>query len=173
MAAGWSWEEIGRELGRWTVPWRPRNVAAYVAAEIRRRVNSGDLFLPDDSVRRYRQAPAAEKRYDTWLAGRRVEFADRWDSTRHLRVEARSGAGAGRTPGKRIPRGLQDADASRVLLTSQEIAALQAVAPAYRSGEDLWTEVEERAAARIEAEGRLDWWEVLASEELHSRQVYG
>jgi hypothetical protein len=172
MAAGWSWEEIGRELGRWKVPLRPRNVAAYVSAEIRRRVNDGSLLLPGSSVRPYRQAPAVEDRYVTWLARRAVEFADRWDTTQHLRAEVRSTAGAGRSPGARIPRGLQDADPSRVLLTSEEIVRLQANAPVYRSGADLWAEVEERAAARIEAEGRLDWWEELSPEELNWRQVY-
>jgi hypothetical protein len=173
MAAGWSWEEIGRELGRWAVPWRPRNAAAYVSAEIRRRANNGDLFLPDDSVRPYRQAPTAEERYDTWLAARNPEFAGRWEETQPLRAQVRTSAGRGRSKERRVPRGLQDADPSRVLLTSQEIAALTADAPAFRSGEDLWAEVEALAAERIESEGRLDCWEMLPAQELSRWQIYG
>uniref|UniRef100_UPI003F499081 hypothetical protein n=1 Tax=Streptomyces chartreusis TaxID=1969 RepID=UPI003F499081 len=53
--AGWTWEEVARELARWTVPLRPRHVASYVASELRRRVNTGQLHLPDGLIAPYRQ----------------------------------------------------------------------------------------------------------------------
>ena len=46
FTAGWTWEECARELGRWTVPLRPRHVASYIAAEIRRRVATACCTCP-------------------------------------------------------------------------------------------------------------------------------
>ncbi|MEU7688764.1 helix-turn-helix domain-containing protein, partial [Streptomyces spectabilis] len=47
LAAGWTAQEITRELSRWTVRRRPRHPAAYITAEIRRRTHTGYLLLPD------------------------------------------------------------------------------------------------------------------------------
>ncbi len=149
FAAGWSWEMCARQLAGWSVPLRPRHVGSYVASEIRRRVNAGLLFLPDGSVRPYRQAPADDGRYQNWLRRRRDQAARRWEETAGLREQVRRLMPAGRKA-KRVPRGLVDARPERVLLSSAEIKEILTKTPSFRSCEDLWAEAEARAAARLE-----------------------
>jgi hypothetical protein len=172
FVAGWSWEETARELARWNVQRRPRNVGAYLSAELRRQANSGHIILPDGSVRPYRQAPADENRWDGWLAKRPAKFAARWEETQHLREKVRALTPPGRGSVRRIPRGLQGARPDRVLLTSEEIDRLTSGSSAPRACADLWAEAEERAAARVEAEQRMEHWELLPPGALEYRQVY-
>jgi len=57
---GYTWQETARELARWHVRTRPNNAAAFIRAELRRRAHTGQLHLPEGSVKPYRQAPADE-----------------------------------------------------------------------------------------------------------------
>ncbi|AWI32661.1 hypothetical protein [Streptomyces tirandamycinicus] len=148
FAAGWSGEEVARELARWSVPLRPRHVASYVRSEIRRRVNSGALFLPDGSVAPYRQAASDDGRYQGWLARRRSEAEERWSQTASLRETARAAVPQGVRRARRVPRGLADARPDRVLCTSDELRAAMEKAPRFRSGEELWAEIEELSEVR-------------------------
>jgi hypothetical protein len=59
-----------------------------------------------------------------------------------------------------------------VLLTSEEIDRLTSGSSAPRACADLWAEAEERAAARVEAEQRMEHWELLPPGALEYRQVY-
>jgi hypothetical protein len=164
LAAGWSADDCARELARWNVTARPRRAGAYVAAEIRRRANTGALLLPGGSVKPYRQAPADEHRYQAWMELRREAAERRWEETAHLRARVRSLVPKARAERRRVPRGLREAQPDRVLTPSSTLAALAARGCGFRSGEDLWAEAEEIAAARIEAEGRSDWWEYRAGQ---------
>ncbi|MBG7704888.1 hypothetical protein HCJ76_44205 [Streptomyces sp. MC1] len=171
--AGWDWDQIGRELGKWNVRARPRNVAAYVTAEIRRRAHRGMLLLPDGLVRPYREAPADEQRYGAWLDQRAREFGSRYVETLPLRLQVRAVTPPGQGGGARVPRGLAEARPDQVLLTPEEFALLKADPRVPRACETLWAEAEDKAAARIEAEQRFERWEMLAPGALEHRQVYG
>lgn len=171
--AGWDWDMIGRELGKWNVRARPRNVGAYIAAEIRRRANLGLIHLPDGLVQPFRQAPADEQRYDRMLERRAAEFGERWERTQPARAQVRAVTPPGRGRGGYMPRGLADARPDRVLLTDEEFARLKAHPWIPVACETLWAEAEEKAAARIEAERRMENWEMLPPSVLEYRQVYG
>ncbi|MEV7512110.1 hypothetical protein AB0O57_29555 [Streptomyces sp. NPDC091201] len=155
---GWGWEECARELARWAPHMRPRHVASYVTSEVRRRVNQAVLDLPEGLVAPYRQAPADEEGqrhralYDAWRA-----YADRrTQETAALRGHVRSltpRSSVGRR--MRVPRGMEDARPENVLLSSGEIQALTAAYPPIRSNEELWAEVEEKAAERLLREEAL------------------
>ncbi|MER7952002.1 hypothetical protein ABTY59_31890 [Streptomyces sp. NPDC096079] len=157
--AGWAGPEIARELGRWTVPLRPQNLAAYVASEVRRRVNGGLLFLPDGSVVPYREAPAAEDRYDAWMAARRLEQAQKWDRQEELRRSVRQHVRPGVSKRPKRARGMADARPDRVLSTSQELSMLCEAAGPLVVGEALAAQVEEITAARELIEDRGSHWE--------------
>ncbi len=168
---GWSADEIARELARWTVPLRPRHLASYLASEIRRRVNSGSLYLPNGLVAPYRQPEAS-----TWDDGqtlhgpRYAAMQEHKASTyrpaakraatvlREVReiLSSRGSSAAVRLPGEcRVP----GARPENVLLTSEEFAALIAAHPPVMACETLWSQAEEAAEYRIETQGRLDSWE--------------
>lgn len=160
--AGWSGEDCARELARWAVPLRPRHVASYVTSEIRRRANEGLLYLPDGSVKPYRQVPVRETSEQERLAAMaqkwRAEFGPAWEASAALRRLCRERVVAQQTPGRRRdrrPRGLDAARPDRVLLTSAEIELLHSRFARIRSCEDLWAEVGERAAERV----RSGTWE--------------
>ncbi|MGW4549993.1 hypothetical protein ACWEN4_27160 [Streptomyces violaceorubidus] len=157
-SAGWSAQDCARELARWTVPLRPHRVAAYVASEIRRRANTGLLYLPDGSVKPYRQAPVREttepERLGAMAAKWRAEYRPAWDASAEIRRMCRERLRAQQTPGRRQgrrPTALAEARPERVLLTSVEIEELHAHFAPIRSCEDLWAEAEERAAARVQS----------------------
>lgn len=155
FAAGWSWEDCVRELGRWQVPLRPRHVASYVGSEVRRRVNQGVLSLPDGSVAPYRKAPADEsgERHRELYAGWKAYADRRTAETEAVRRLVRSFVpNAGPHKGRRLPRGPEDARPENVLLDHEEIQRLTASSAPVRSGEDLWAEAGERAEARLSAE---------------------
>lgn len=158
--AGWAGPEIARELGRWDVPLRPQNLAAYVASELRRRVNVGELFLPDGSVVPYRQAPAVEDRYDAWMAARRLEQAQNWSRQEELRRAVRQHVLPGVSKKPHQARGMAEARPDRVLSTSQELWSLCEAAGPLVVGEALATQVEEITAARELIEGRGSTWEM-------------
>lgn len=156
-SAGWSAEDCTRELARWRVPFRPRHVAAYVTSEIRRRANTGELCLPDDSVRPYRQVPAREtteaERRGVMAAKWQALYGPAWDASAEIRRVCHERLRAHQTPEcgqERRATALGEARPERVLLTSAEIEQLHARFSPLRSGEDLWAEVEERAAARAQ-----------------------
>ncbi|MDW4912517.1 hypothetical protein [Streptomyces californicus] len=156
-SAGWSAEDCARELARWNVPLRPRHVAGYVASEIRRRANIGALGLPDGSVRPYRQVPVREtseaERRGAMAAKWLAEYGPAWESSAEIRRMCRERLRAHQTPGCRQDRrrtALAEAQPERVLLTSAEIEKLHARFGPFRSGEDLWAEAEQKAAARAQ-----------------------
>ncbi|MEU1824257.1 hypothetical protein ABZ502_17740 [Streptomyces abikoensis] len=143
------------------MPLRPRHVASYVSAEIRRRVNTGALFLPDGSVSPYRQVPVREvteaERFAGMAAKWQAEFGPAWDASFEIRRLCRERIVAQQTP--RYRRGqsgranaLADARPDQV---SAEIERLHERFVPARSCEDLWAEAEERTAARIQG----DTWE--------------
>lgn len=171
--AGWAWEEIARELARWTVPLRPRHVASYVASEIRRRVNTGTLFLPDGLVAPYRQPEASTWDDGTTAHGSRYAAMQAWKASTFRPAAARAAAAfeeirrvldrhaePRRTPAAaecRIP----GARPENVLLTREEIDTLLERSHPVVVGEALWAQAEEAAEYRIEAEDRRSSWEYL------------
>ncbi|MFJ5804257.1 hypothetical protein [Streptomyces decoyicus] len=58
--AGYTWQDTTRELTHWHVHTRPANAAALIHTELRRRAHTGDLHLPQGSVKPFRQPPADE-----------------------------------------------------------------------------------------------------------------
>ncbi|WP_331736731.1 hypothetical protein OG426_55255 (plasmid) [Streptomyces canus] len=171
--AGWTGEEISRELARWTVPLRPRHLASYVASEIRRRVNTGLLFLPDGLVAPYRQPETSTwdegdtphgPRYAAMQARKASTFRPaavraaaafeeiRRVLARHAQPRKASAASECRVPG---------AHPENVRLTREEIDALLESSHPMVAGETLWAQAEEAAEYRIEAQNRRNSWEYL------------
>jgi hypothetical protein len=159
--AGWAGPDIARELARWTVPLRPQHVPGYVAAELRRRANTGLLYLPDGLVTPYRTAPASEGRYDAWKAERAAEMDERWLKTWHLREEARKATPKARTTGRRW-RAV--GDASAVLCTTEELKKVIKNTGPILAMETVWQEHDEAVEARLKEEGRYDVWELAPAE---------
>jgi hypothetical protein len=169
--AGWTWEEIARELARWTVPLRPRHVAAYVASEIRRRVNTGMLFLPDGLVAPYRQPETSTWDDGETLLGPRYAAMQAWKARTFRPAAARAAAAfeeirrvlARNAEPRRTPTAQEchvpGAHPENVLLTREEIDALLENSHPVVACETLWAQAEEAAEHRIEAEGRRDSWE--------------
>ncbi|MGW4784866.1 hypothetical protein [Streptomyces sp. NPDC004230] len=169
--AGWGPEEIARELARWTVPLRPRHVASYVASEIRRRVNSGSLFLPDGLVAPYRQPETSTSddgntphgpRYAAMQAFKANTYRPAADRAATALKEVRKVL-ANRS-GKRRPqpegeRRVPGAQPENLQLTRQEIDALLAENHPVTACETLWEQTEQAAEFRIERENRRDSWE--------------
>lgn len=159
--AGWAGPDIARELARWTVPLRPQHVPGYVAAELRRRANTGLLYLPDGLVTPYRSAPAAEGRYDAWKAQHAAEAEARWLRTQHLREAARKATPKARTKGWRW---LAVGDASAVLCTTKELEKVMKASGPIQAMETVWQEHDEAVEARLKEEGRYDGWELAPAE---------
>lgn len=171
--AGWTWEETGRELARWAVPLRPRHVASYVASEIRRRVNSGMLFLPDGLVKPYRQPEASTWDDGETPHGPRYAAMQAWKANTFRPAAARAAAAFEEI--RRIlarheePRSahaeaecpVPGAHPENVLLTREEIDALLERSHPVAVGETLWAQAEEAAEYRIEAQNRQSTWEYL------------
>ncbi|MEW2467955.1 helix-turn-helix domain-containing protein [Streptomyces sp. NPDC046994] len=169
--AGWTQEAIARELARWTVPLRPRHIASYIASEIRRRVNSGSLFLPDGLVAPYRQPETS-----TWDDGKtphgpRYEAMQVFKASTYRPAAARAATAlqeirqalANRSGKHRLEpqrgRRVSGAHPENLRLTRQEIDALLAENRPVTACESLWADAEQSAERRIEAESRLDSWE--------------
>ncbi|GAA2523113.1 hypothetical protein GCM10010276_87740 [Streptomyces longisporus] len=171
--AGWTWEEIARELARWTVPLRPRHVASYIASEIRRRVNTGTLFLPDGLVTPYRQPEASTWDDGETSHGPRYAAMQAWKASTFRPAAARAAAAFEEI--RRVlarhaePRRTATASECRipgarpenVQLTREEIDALLENSHPVVAGETLWAQAEEAAEYRIEAQNRRDNWEYL------------
>lgn len=171
--AGWTGEEISRELARWTVPLRPRYVASYVASEMRRRVSSGTLFLPDGLVAPYRQPETSTWDDGETMFGPRYAAMQAW-KTRTFRPAAARAAAAFEEIRRVLARHAQPrrtsaatecrvpgAHPENVLLTSEEFDALLENSHPVVAGETLWAQAEEAAEYRIEAENRRGSWEYL------------
>ncbi|MFJ3310913.1 hypothetical protein ACIPSA_49890 [Streptomyces sp. NPDC086549] len=168
--AGWTQEEIARELARWTVPLRPRHVASYIASEIRRRVNSGTLFMPDGLVAPYRQPEAStwddgSTRHGSRYAAMQVQKAATYRPAAARAVTALQEVRAllaSRVKLQVSPWGKRPVPGARpenVLLTSEEFATLLETTHPVVACETLWVQAEKVAEHRIEAESRLDSWE--------------
>ncbi|MET7801916.1 hypothetical protein [Streptomyces decoyicus] len=67
--AGYTWQDTTRELTHWHVRTRPANPAALIHTELRRRAHTGELHLPQGSIKPFRQPPADEtgSRYQAML----------------------------------------------------------------------------------------------------------
>ncbi|MEU0389209.1 hypothetical protein [Streptomyces chartreusis] len=171
--AGWTWEEIARELARWTVPLRPRHVASYVASEIRRRVNTGALFLPDGLVAPYRQPETSTWDDGATPHGPRYAAMQAWKASTFRPAAARAAAAfeeirrvlARHTEPRRTPTGSEchvpGAHPENVRLTREEIEALLEHSHPVVACETLWAQAEEAAEYRIEAQNRRSTWEYL------------
>ncbi|MFE2693702.1 hypothetical protein [Streptomyces mirabilis] len=168
--AGWAQEEIARELARWTVPLRPRHVASYAASEIRRRVNSGALFLPDGLVAPYRQPETSTWDDNSTPHGPRYAAMQATKASTYRPAAVRAAAAleeirrvlartADRTPAPAPECRIPGARPENVRLTSEEIAALVENSHPTVACETLWAQAEEAADYRIEAESRIDSWE--------------
>ncbi|MFI5688390.1 hypothetical protein [Streptomyces sp. NPDC051636] len=171
--AGWTWEEIARELARWTVPLRPRHAASYVASEIRRRVNTCALFLPDGLVAPYRQPETSTwddgatphgPRYAVMQARKARTFrpaaaraAAAFEEIRRVLARHTEPRSTPTAPECNVP----GAHPKNVRLTREEIDALLENSPPVVAGETLWAQAEEAAEYRIEAENRRSTWEYL------------
>lgn len=169
--AGWTGEEVARELARWTVPLRPRHVASYVASEIRRRVNTGELYLPDGLIAPYRQPTTSTWDDDANPHGPRYAAMQAFKArtyrpaaaraaaaltyTRQLVTRQRQPARERPAPEGRVP----GAHPENVLLTRQEIDALVENSPPVLAGEALWAQAEEATEYRLDAECRRGTWE--------------
>ncbi|MEU9662707.1 hypothetical protein [Streptomyces chartreusis] len=169
--AGWTWEEIARELASWTVPLRPRHVASYVASEIRRRVNAGQLHLPDGLVAPYRQPETSTgddgttphgPRYTAMQASKAHTYrapaaraAAALTETRRLVTRQRQPTNDHAPPKSRIP----GAHPENVLLTRQEFAFLMENSPPVLASDTMWAQAQEATEYRLEAECRRDTWE--------------
>uniref|UniRef100_UPI003F493FB5 hypothetical protein n=1 Tax=Streptomyces chartreusis TaxID=1969 RepID=UPI003F493FB5 len=169
--AGWTWAEVARELARWTVPLRPRHLASYVASEIRRRANTGELYLPDGLITPYRQpetstwddgATSHGPRYTAMQASKARDYrpataraAAALLETRRLVTRQRRPAQEGAAQESRIP----GAHPENVLLTRQEIDALVENSPPVLAGETLWAQAEEATEYRLDSESRRGTWE--------------
>lgn len=169
--ARWTWEEVARELARWTVPLRPRHVASYVASEIRRRVNAGELHLPDDLVAPYRQPKTSTwddgttphgPNYATMQALKTRTYrpaaaraAAALTETRRLVTRQQRPARERPAQESRIPGALPE----NVLLTRQEFASLVENSPPVLAGETLWAQAEEATEYRLDTENRRKTWE--------------
>ncbi|MFJ3363551.1 hypothetical protein [Streptomyces anthocyanicus] len=169
--AGWSWEEIARELARWTVPLRPRHVASYVSSEVRRRANTGQLLFPDGLIAPYRQ-PATSiwddngtrhgPRYAAMQARKARVFrpaaaraAAAFEEIRRILARRAEPGPATTSPVCRVP----GARPENVLLSSAEIAALVETHDPAVACETLWAQAEEAAEHRLDTEDRLGSWE--------------
>ncbi|MFF7764183.1 hypothetical protein [Streptomyces griseorubiginosus] len=171
--AGWTWEEIARELARWTVPLRPRHVASYVASEIRRRVNTGVLFLPDGLIAPYRQPEVSTGDDGATPHGPRYAAMQAWKASTFRPAATRAAAAfeeirrvlARHTEPRRTPATpecrIPGAHPENVLLTREEIDTLLERSHPVVVGEALWAQAEEAAEYRIEAENRRSNWEYL------------
>lgn len=171
--AGWTWEEIARELARWTVPLRPRHVASYVASEIRRRVATGTLFLPDGLVAPYRQPEASTWDDGETPHGPRYAAMQAWKASTFRPAAARAAAAfeeirrvlAHHARPRRTPTApechVPGAHPENVRLTREEIGTLLEHSHPVVAGETLWDQAEEAAEYRIEAQNRRASWEYL------------
>ncbi|MFJ2008008.1 hypothetical protein [Streptomyces chartreusis] len=171
--AGWTWEEIGRELARWTVPLRPRHTASYVASEIRRRVNSGTLFLPEGLVAPYRQPETSTWDDGETSHGPRYAAMQAWKAHTFRPAATRAAAAfdeirralARHAEPRRTPTApechVPGAHPENVQLTREEIDALLETSHPVVAGETLWAQTEEAAKYRIEAQNRRSTWEYL------------
>ncbi|QKZ23917.1 hypothetical protein [Streptomyces chartreusis] len=169
--AGWTWEEIAREIARWTVPLRPRHVASYVASEIRRRVNAGELHLPDGLVAPYRQPETSTWDDDANPHGPRYAAMQAFKARTYRPAAARAAAALTETrrlvTRQRQPAQERPAQESRipgahpenVLLTRQEFASLVENSLPVLAGETLWAQTDEAAEYRLDAECRRGTWE--------------
>ncbi|CAC36679.1 hypothetical protein PV411_38320 [Streptomyces sp. NRRL_B-16638] len=169
--AGWSWEEIARELARWTVPLRPRHVASYVSSEIRRRVNTGQLFLPDGLIAPYRQPTTSTWDDNATRHGPRYAAMQALKARTFRPAAARAAAAfeeIRRILGRRAEPGpattssvcrVPGARPENVLLSSTEIASLVETHDPVVACETLWAQVDEAAEHRLDTEDRLGSWE--------------
>ncbi|WP_172384712.1 helix-turn-helix domain-containing protein [Streptomyces sp. MNP-20] len=137
LAAGWTAQEITRELSRWTVRQRPRHPAAYLTAEIRRRTRTGHLHLPDGLTTPRRRPPVSTGDEDDTPHGPRYAAMQAHKAATHRPAAARARThladvrrqlAARRGPDGPLPAparsALADARPENVLLTHQEIAHL-------------------------------------------------
>ncbi|MGW9171077.1 hypothetical protein [Streptomyces decoyicus] len=74
--AGYTWQDTTHELTHWHIHTRPTNAAALIHAELRRRAHTGDLHLPQGSVKPFRQPPADETghRHRTMLQHKQEQY---------------------------------------------------------------------------------------------------
>ncbi|WP_345126934.1 hypothetical protein [Streptomyces chiangmaiensis] len=170
--AGWTWEQIARELTRWTVPLRPRHVASYVASEIRQRVNAGTLFLPDGLVAPYRQPETSTWDDGATPHGPRYAAMQAWKASTFRPAAARAAAAveeirrvlAGHVEPRRTPTAQErhvGAHPQDVRLTREEIDALLESSHPVVACETLWAQAEVAAESRIGAQNRRSTWEYL------------
>ncbi|WP_190194431.1 helix-turn-helix domain-containing protein [Streptomyces minutiscleroticus] len=172
--AGWNGSDIARELARWTVPLRPRDVAAYVASEIRRRANTGTLYLPDGLVTPYRQPAVSTWDDNETPFGPRYARMQAWKERAFRPAAARAAsalqqmrqalaARPGRRPRAARPNGVPGAHPENVRLTRAEIDTLMERSAAIPACTTLWDETEQAAEQRVEREGHSTWWEYAPS----------
>ncbi|MFE6946561.1 hypothetical protein [Streptomyces chartreusis] len=169
--AGWTWEEIARELARWTVPLRPRHVASYVASEIPRRVNAGQLYLPDGLVAPYRRPETSTWDDGSTPHGPRYAAMQTFKARTYRPAAARAAASLTETrrlvtrqhePAQERPvqeSRIPGAHPENVLLTRQEFASLVENSTPMLVGETLWAQADEATAYRLDAECRRGTWE--------------
>ncbi|WP_158857945.1 hypothetical protein [Streptomyces sp. NRRL B-1347] len=152
LAAGWTAQEITRELSRWTVRRRPRHAAAYLTAEIRRRAHTGHLQLPDGLITPHRRPPVSTGDDDNTPHGPRYAAMQVRKAATHRPAAARARThlaevrrqlAARRSPGSPHPAParpvLADARPANVLLTHEEIAHLLQHTDPVIAGESLWS----------------------------------
>ncbi|QCX82631.1 hypothetical protein C9F11_45355 (plasmid) [Streptomyces sp. YIM 121038] len=137
LAAGWTAQEITRELSRWTVRQRPRHAAAYLTAEIRRRTRTGHLHLPDGLTAPRRRPPVSTgdegdtphgPRYAAMQARKAATYRPAAARARTHLADVRRQLAARRAADVLIPgparSALADARPENVLLTCAEITRL-------------------------------------------------
>lgn len=174
--AGWDGPGIARELARWTVPLRPRNAAAYIASEIRRRANAGALYLPDGLIAPYRQPEASTWDDDATRFGPRYARMQAWKAHTFRPAAARAAAALQEVrqalaarPGRRTPLsrpgGVPGAHPENVLLTRTEIQDLVDGSAAIPACTTLWDETEQATQWRLEQEERDTTWEYAPCDE--------
>ncbi|WP_406263274.1 hypothetical protein OIA45_48180 (plasmid) [Streptomyces chartreusis] len=142
-----------------------------MASEIRRRVNTGELYLPDGLIAPYRQPTTSTWDDDANPHGPRYAAMQAFKArtyrpaaaraaaaltyTRQLVTRQRQPARERPAPEGRVP----GAHPENVLLTRQEIDALVENSPPVLAGEALWAQAEEATEYRLDAECRRGTWE--------------
>ncbi|MFE7445892.1 hypothetical protein ACFU7X_36210, partial [Streptomyces chartreusis] len=169
--AGWTWQETTRELTHWNVPLRPRHVASYVTSEIRRRVNTGELYLPDGLVAPYRQPETSTwddgttphgPRYTAMQTSKAHTYRPAAARATAALTETRRRVTRQRQPAKKQPAPksrIPGAHPENVLLTRQEIDALIKNSPPTPACETLWAQAEKATQHRLDTENRHTTWE--------------
>ncbi|MGW6792406.1 hypothetical protein [Streptomyces chartreusis] len=142
-----------------------------MTSEIRRRVNTGQLYLPDGLVAPYRQPETSTWDNDTTPHSPRYAAMQALKARTYRPAAARAAAALTKTrrqvtrqrqptqerpaPESRIP----GAHPENVLLTHQEIASLIKHSPPIPAGETLWAHAEEATENRLNTERRHSTWE--------------